>query len=239
MDAKARRERRQQNILSGANDRLSKISKTTNPDAIDYKAPATTEKAGSESLSAELTPPPTTDHFHQSQGIPSIPSELQNDPLFKMLSEMQNRSSMDQELGSEPLNNMSDPFAAFNGLLGNNGMFDKEQKMEESKTIRFSDILWSLIHILGSILIAVYSVFSHSRSLLWSFCTLQIILHSTRFLVEKGSPPANSTIATIAGYLPNPFKSYLITVARYIRFACIIAQDVSLVIFAVGLLSSF
>jgi hypothetical protein len=64
---------------------------------------------------------------------------------------------------------------------------------------------------------------------------MELLLQSTRFLLEKGRPPQGSMLTTIAGFLPQPFSTYLSTLARYSVFLWAILQDAGVVIFVLGM----
>lgn len=64
---------------------------------------------------------------------------------------------------------------------------------------------------------------------------MELVLQSTRFLVEKGRPPQGSWLTTIAGFLPPLFSTYLTTGARYLTFFNVIMADAGVVIFVLGM----
>lgn len=82
------------------------------------------------------------------------------------------------------------------------------------------------------------TTYSASKLLLY-FSTFELILQSTRFFLENGAPPADSTIAKFANYIPHPFNEYLYTGARYIKMVRTIVQDFCWLLFIGGLYSVF
>lgn len=78
-----------------------------------------------------------------------------------------------------------------------------------------------------------------SSKLMWYFSTAELILQSTRFFIEKGAPPADSIIVTIANYIPYPFNEYFYNGARYIKMLRVIMQDFCVVLFVAGICSYF
>ncbi|VVT50416.1 uncharacterized protein SAPINGB_P002752 [Magnusiomyces paraingens] len=73
--------------------------------------------------------------------------------------------------------------------------------------------------------------------LLWYFSTLELVLQTSRFFIERGAPPADSKLTKFASYLPHPFNTYLYTGARYARMVKTIVQDFCLLLFIGGIYS--
>lgn len=76
-----------------------------------------------------------------------------------------------------------------------------------------------------------------AQQLFWYFALMELLLQSTRFLLEKGRPPQGSLLTKVAGFLPAPFSTYLSTLARYSVFLWAILADAGVVIFALGIAS--
>lgn len=244
MDAQTRRERRQAKIREGGTSRLQKITGSSSPEsAADYKE----HKVPSGDFGKEnYDDPPESEPSMEMANGEGIPSDRANDPLFKMLSQMQEQMGGVPNTGeNEPGMNQNDPFTSmFNAMMsGQNPMAQEQdqqaaaQQQQSKPAPSKTEAMWMIVHLVSSILLALHVVNSpHLYStLIWKFCTLQLILHSSRFLLERGSPPAESTIAMIAGYLPQPFQNYLIIAARYLQFASLIFKDLTMVLFIIAI----
>ncbi|KAA8904523.1 hypothetical protein TRICI_005468 [Trichomonascus ciferrii] len=248
MDAQTRRERRQARIREGGASRLQKITGSSSPEgaAADYKE----HKAPSGNFGKKNydDPPESEPPALDMMNGDGIPSERANDPLFKMLSQMQEQMGGGAPGGTganEPGMNQSDPFTSmFNAMMSGQNPMAQEQdaqaaaQQQQSKPVPSkSEAMWMVLHLVSSIVLALHVVNSPHlyATLIWKFCTLQLVLHSSRFLLERGSPPAHSTIAMIAGYLPQPFQNYLIVAARYLQFASLIFKDLTMVLFIIAI----
>ncbi|KAK7207476.1 hypothetical protein BZA70DRAFT_271413 [Myxozyma melibiosi] len=71
--------------------------------------------------------------------------------------------------------------------------------------------------------------------IMWYFATIELMLQSSRFLIEKGRSPSKSIFTKIAFYVPPPYSSYLILAARYTHILTNLASDFSLLLFILGI----
>ncbi|KAK9457663.1 hypothetical protein V1511DRAFT_524083 [Dipodascopsis uninucleata] len=67
------------------------------------------------------------------------------------------------------------------------------------------------------------------------FTALELLLQTSRFIIEKGRSPSKSIFTKIAAYLPPPYSSYLILAARYTHIITNVMSDFSLLVFILGL----
>jgi GET complex subunit GET2 len=264
MDAKTLREKRQARIKAGGADRLAKITKTySNADYKDHKVPsgyALNQEEGSqnddqtsgisgESLTANSGELTKSENLFPSASLEdsNISPEAMNDPLFRLLAEM--KAAVPESGAETPLNGAgANPMEAFSSLFASLPQFQGEdsqiptqgQALQTQKSLSWRrDFLWPLIHVVLCIFLALHNLQSDSaQSLVWQFCTLELMLHTGRFVIERGAPPSISIFTTIAGYLPDPFKTYLITVARYLHIGKSVVQDLCVVLFIIGLFGS-
>lgn len=101
-----------------------------------------------------------------------------------------------------------------------------------------SDLAWTIIQMVMAVSLAFYAIgHPFEFNLLRSFIVLQFVLHSARFVIEKGAPPSNSFIVKWASFLPGKFRLYAITAARYIQILRSMARDFCLVMFVLGIYS--
>ncbi|KAK9449277.1 uncharacterized protein V1518DRAFT_432867 [Limtongia smithiae] len=111
---------------------------------------------------------------------------------------------------------------------------------------------WKLAHSLAVIVIGLYATVvlgvdgtqlarientgaNRNGNVLWLFVTVELILQSSRFIIEKGRSPARSMFTKVAGYLPMPYKSYLLLLARYTHIITNVIADFCLLLFMLGL----
>lgn len=77
------------------------------------------------------------------------------------------------------------------------------------------------------------------RFLGWIFSTAELLLQSSRFLIEKGAPPANAFFLVVANNVPRPYDRFVYQVARYGQMGMVVLQDFCLVVFVAGVCSCF
>jgi hypothetical protein len=127
------------------------------------------------------------------------------------------------------------------------------QQREQSWGMR-----WKALHVLSSLCLAVWvlrgtgwsftgSALERAESanmtreeappLFWYFTTMELILQSSRFFLEKGRPPPGSWLTTIGGFLPHPFGTFLTTIARYSVIWTTLIADAGVLIFCLGMVS--
>ncbi|KAI9770752.1 MAG: hypothetical protein M1840_003002 [Geoglossum simile] len=120
-----------------------------------------------------------------------------------------------------------------------------------------SGFVWRIIHAIFALVLAAYIVFStsfvgtHASRLqeppplqvapgvkgvnfFWLFATVELVLQSTRFFLEKGRAPPDSWLGRIAGYFPTQIAGYLVTLARYSVIYTMVVQDGMLIVFVLG-----
>lgn len=243
MDAKTLREKRQARIKAGGADRLAKITKTySNSDYKEHKAPSgysfnqqveSVAISNNDNVSAEST----TDQ--------NVPLDAMNDPLFRLLAEMKSAVPGNGDSDSTIPGDGANPMDAFSSLFGNIPQLQEQgSEMPSSgqgsfqapKTLSWKrDFIWPLIHLILCVCLGLYTVRWDSGSgLVWQFCSMELMLHSGRFVIERGASPSRNIVTTIAGYLPDPFRTYLLTTARYLHIGKSVVQDLCIVLFIIG-----
>ncbi|KAI5791678.1 hypothetical protein DFH27DRAFT_602910 [Peziza echinospora] len=73
-----------------------------------------------------------------------------------------------------------------------------------------------------------------SSKFFYSFATMELVLQSARFFLEKGRPPPGSMLSMVGQFLPHPFGMYLITAARYSVIWTTVVNDALLIIFVLA-----
>lgn len=125
-------------------------------------------------------------------------------------------------------------FLAISAGLG----FSQRNRFGTDETVLVDGIEDKSLYSDDAILSGQSQTFILSR-FLWYFSTAELILQSSRFFIEKGAPPADSIISTIANYIPHPFNEYFYIGARYLKMAQVILQDFCIVLFVFGICSYF
>jgi len=73
--------------------------------------------------------------------------------------------------------------------------------------------------------------------LFWYFATMELVLQSSRFLLEKGRPPQGFILTSIGEFLPPPFGTVFKTLARYSVIWTTISADIGVLVFCLGIAS--
>jgi hypothetical protein len=74
-----------------------------------------------------------------------------------------------------------------------------------------------------------------SVRLFYIFVTFEVLLQSTRFWLEKGSGQQTGILGLIVGFLPEPYKGYVLWVMRYARIWTTVSADAMVVVFVLGI----
>ncbi|KAK9468118.1 hypothetical protein V1512DRAFT_274373 [Lipomyces arxii] len=110
---------------------------------------------------------------------------------------------------------------------------------------------WRSAHAIAVSLLAVYAIFKvgftgsqmsrveslgdNSTIVFWYFTTIELVLQSGRFFIEKGRSPSASIFTKVAGYIPMPYSSYVLLVGRYIHIVVNVVKDFCLLLFLLGM----
>ena len=112
--------------------------------------------------------------------------------------------------------------------------------------------LWRIIHVLSALALGVYAVLTTSFTgsnaerittstkaergpqFFWMFATVELLLQSTRFFLERGRAPGGGILVTVAEFLPEPWKGYVKIGIRYSAIFTTIIADAMVIIFALG-----
>lgn len=150
-------------------------------------------------------------------------SQFADDPLFKLLQEMKSDGSGSFDPFSAMING---GFGAFGSAMdGGPPNMGQSVPSNNGSTINHSDLIWKIAHILLCIFVAI-----SGKGLLWKFCTGQVLLHSSRFIADKGQI-RNTFIAQIAQYVGEPYRTYIRMSARYLGVFGFIYKDIGLLLF--------
>lgn len=73
-----------------------------------------------------------------------------------------------------------------------------------------------------------------SMHFFWIFATVEVLLQSSRFMLEKGKTQQAGILGMVIGFLPEPYKGYLELVLRYSRIWTTISGDAMVCVFVLG-----
>ncbi|KAF8863543.1 hypothetical protein BDZ45DRAFT_615210 [Acephala macrosclerotiorum] len=68
----------------------------------------------------------------------------------------------------------------------------------------------------------------------WIFATVEVLLQSSRFFLEKGRVQQGGIMGMITGFLPEPYKGYLLWFSRYSRIWTTVTGDAMVCVFVLG-----
>ncbi|KAH0565955.1 hypothetical protein GP486_000647 [Trichoglossum hirsutum] len=169
---------------------------------------------------------------------------------------------MDTNIGNEdPLMRalrgiLGEPHGArLNGGSTSDGTLPQEDAQQNGDDTHRN--IWKAVHAVFALTLAIYIVVTTSfagtrtarrqepppshvaprasgTNFFWLFATVELLLQSTRFFLEKGRAPRDSLLGNIAQYLPPPFAGYLVVLARYSVIYKMIVQDGMLILFVLG-----
>lgn len=146
-----------------------------------------------------------------------------------------------------------DPLQMLSTMMGAMNGGGQQQKQPNSG----SAYLWRIVHAVAALGIAGYialtstfngSLLSRSDDLaalsgggvnsrlFYLFATVEVVLQSTRYFVEKGQLQGSGWLATIAnsGFVPPPYAQYIRTVGRYATIWSTVVSDAMVVVFVLG-----
>jgi len=157
------------------------------------------------------------------------------DPIMRMMEQMMGGAGSDGSAAIPP------------GLVDMFGGGTPQQQEPDNGANR----IWRIVHAICALLLALYAVstsmFTGSRlarasltdgaalpQLFWMFTTVQLILQSSRYFIDRGQLPVPGIFGTIASFLPAPYNNYLRMVARYSIIYTTIVSDAMIIIFVLG-----
>lgn len=115
--------------------------------------------------------------------------------------------------------------------------------------------LWRIIHGLFALSLGFYTLgsyqFNGSRisrlpldssqssqaGIFWIFTTVELILQSSRFFLEKGKVGQSGMLAMVANFLPMPWKGYVALISRYGSIYTRVVEDAMVIVFILGMMA--
>lgn len=172
----------------------------------------------------------------------------EDDPIMQMMQQMLGTGGMPGLPGMPGGNDSLPPGIA--SMLG--------QGNAQPDAVDNYSYLWRLVHALFALILAVYAASSTafngskiSRTLsvagdkarlartefFWIFATCELVLQSSRFLLERGRTPKGGLLMGLARFLPQPYSGYLAVLSRYSVIYTTVTTDAFVVVFALGVVA--
>lgn len=177
----------------------------------------------------------------------------EDDPMTKLLSQLVGGMP-----GGENSEGLPPGLAAMLGAggLAAGGMGGGAQKSMQQDTYGY---MWKIVHAVFALCLGVYvtatsTAFSGSikratpgavleavpdregMNLFFVFATVELVLQSSRFFLEKGNNAGQlgGWLGLAAGFLPEPYRGYLMLIGRYARIWGTVVEDAMVIVFVVG-----
>lgn len=184
----------------------------------------------------------------QQQQLQSQQSGPPEEPMMRMMQQMMGG------MGGDP----NDPAAAADLPPMLKAMMAVQGPKQEEAPVSGSAYMWRFVHAVFAFGLAFYvclsSTFNGSKldrsenvytdetgyglgpRLFIIFTSVELLLQSTRYVVERGQLQGGGMLATVAnsGFIPEPYANYVRVVGRYITIARTIFMDVMVIIFVLG-----
>ena len=183
-------------------------------------------------------------------------ANVEEDPMMKMLSQLMGGIPGGENGAGEPGEGGLPPgLAAMLGAGGMPGMSDAPAGRKED-TYAY---LWKIVHAVFALCLGMYvtatsMAFSGSIrrgipeavseemperegvNLFFVFATMELVLQSSRFLLEKGNSGGQlgGWIGLVAGFLPEPYRGYVMLMGRHARIWGTVVEDAMVIVFVVG-----
>ena len=167
--------------------------------------------------------------------------------MMRMLQQMMGGIGGDPGQGGAPGEGGLPPALA--ALLGGGG---PGGPAEETLPENAYGYVWKIIHAIFAFTLGIYILqtfhFDGSRisralntsandartEIFWIFTTVELLLQSSRFFLERGKAVQGGVLGTISNFLPPPWNGYIRLVARYSGIYTTIVEDAMVVVFVLG-----
>lgn len=176
---------------------------------------------------------------------------VEEDPMMKLLSQMM--GGMPGGEGQEGEAGLPPGIAAMLGAGGLPGLGGPGQQEDKN------GLFWKIIHAVFALVLGVYvtatsSAFSgqitrgattgntidhHAINVFWAFTTAELILQSSRYFLERGRSGSQmgGWMGIAGGFLPEPWRGWVMLIARYSGIWSTVVEDAMVIVFIVGCVS--
>jgi hypothetical protein len=171
------------------------------------------------------------------------------DPMMKLMQQMMGGASGDPNGQLPP--GLAEIFGGAGG--GMPAMPGQPQQQAPSS----SAYLWRIVHAIFSLSLALYVVFttpftgtkaartasayhqleggeSFGQRLFYLFATVEVVLQSSRYFIERGQLPPSGIMGTLAQFLPMPYAGWIKVAGRYGVIYTTVVADAMVVVFVLG-----
>jgi len=168
--------------------------------------------------------------------------------MMKLLQQMMGGATGDPNAQLPP--GLADMFGAAGA--GGPGIPGQPQQQEPSSPA----YLWRIVHAIFSLSLALYVVlttpFTGTKSartasalpteggetfgqrLFYLFATVEVVLQSSRYFIEKGQLPPSGIMGTLSQILPMPYAGWIRVAGRYSVIYTTVVADAMVVVFVLG-----
>jgi GET complex subunit GET2 len=215
------------------------------------------------STSSEVPDPDHMDISHlppQWRGPPQanpFGSDFQPDPEDPMLKMMQQLLSGSGAMDPNNPDALPPSLASFFPGMPMPGSTQAQQQQVEPQAPTVSAVTWRIVHAVISLALALFVTLSSpvpftgskasreladlggvgtefgARLFFW-FASVEVVLQSSRFFMERGQLQSGGILGTAARILPEPWAGYVRVVGRYGTIFGTVVSDALVVVFALG-----
>lgn len=181
-------------------------------------------------------------------GPPAGGMDSNEDPMMKLMQQLMGGA------GGDGAGQLPPGFAEMFGGAGGGipGMPGQPQHAAPSS----SAYLWRIVHAIFSLTLAMYvvlttrftgtkaarnaSVYSledeqnFGQRLFYLFATVEVVLQSSRYFIEKGQLAPSGIMGTLAQFLPMPYAGWIKVAGRYGVIYTTVVADAMVVVFVLG-----
>lgn len=185
-----------------------------------------------------------TDAFPLGQPQRAGGPDGEKDLMMTMLQQMMEASGIpSREAGQK--GDIGLPPGLATMLGGGTGMPPVEQKSNENA------YRWKILHALLALALGIYitlaTTFNGARfsqggsdidevgvKFFWAFATVELVLQSSRFFLERGHVSQEGLVGFLLRILPEPWRGWVALASRYSGIYTTIVQDAMVVVFVLG-----
>lgn len=175
-------------------------------------------------------------------------TDANEDPMMKLMQQMMGASGGDGAGQLPP--GLAEMFGGAGG--GMPGVPGQPQQAAPSS----SAYLWRILHAIFSLTLALYVVLttpftgtktarnasvysledeqSFGQRLFYLFATVEVVLQSSRYFIEKGQLAPSGIMGTLAQFLPMPYAGWIKVAGRYGVIYTTVVADAMVVVFVLG-----
>jgi hypothetical protein len=179
-----------------------------------------------------------------------------DDPMMAMLQQLM--AGAGGAPGGDPNAQMPDALAQMAQMFGGNPQMAQQAGMEALQPPTDRTYLWRIVHAITALIMALYVVLSSnilfvgtkdsreqenlggsefgSRLFFW-FATTQVVLQSSRYVLERGQLSQSGMLGTAAALLPQPWAGYIKIFGRYSTIFSTVAKDAMVILFVLGMVA--